>query len=218
MKILDVPKSGSANWQTASRNRYGQYLRNRSTPTNPQSSFQTAIRSKLSTCSTDYRSLTNDQRAGWASLGGEMHRTDPLGQDYTLTGFQAYASVNIIRVQCGLAVVADAPALQTPDSIASCTPTISDEEFSLAYTPTPLGAAEYLFSYCSPQRSQGRAYEGDCRLILVSAAAQASPFDILEEYTARFGVPVVSNRVFVEVRRAYLGFLSAALVVSKVVS
>ena len=147
-----------------------------------------------------------------------MHRTDPLGQDYTLTGFQAYASVNIIRVQCGLAVVDDAPALQTPDSIESCTPTLSAEEFSLAYTPTPLGAGEYLFVYCSPQRSQGRSYEGDCRLIEVSAAAQASPFDVLDSYQARFGVPVLNNRIFVEVRRAKLGFLSAALVVSEVVS
>ena len=147
-----------------------------------------------------------------------MHRTDPLGQDYTLTGFQAYASVNIIRVQCGLDAVADAPALQTPDSIESCTPTLSAVAFSVAYTPTPLGAGEYLFVYCSPQRSQGRSYEGDCRLILVSDAAEPSPFDILEGYQARFGVPVVNNRVFVEVRRAKLGFLSAALVVSEVVS
>jgi len=57
-----------------------------------------------------------------------------------------------------------------------------------------------LFSYTSLQRSAGRAFEGDFRLLAVSAAAAASPAVLTAAYTARFGVPIVGNRVFMAFR------------------
>jgi hypothetical protein len=57
---------------------------------------------------------TAGQRAGWADLGLSIVRSDSLGQLYNLQGDQVYASVNNIRVQCGLTPVADAPTHRYP--------------------------------------------------------------------------------------------------------
>jgi hypothetical protein len=218
MKILDVPQSGSLAGQTSSHNRYGQYRRTRSIPVNPSTAFQQTVRSRMQLNSAAYRNLTAEQRNGWIALGASMTRTDSLGQVYTLTGAQAHASINNTRLAAGDAVVTDAPGLTTPDPITLGTVTLTALVHTIAYTPTPLAAGERLFVFTSQQRSAGRSFENDIRLVHVSAAAAASPADIETAFNARFGVPVVGNRVFYSVSRYYLGFLSTPVATSAVVS
>lgn len=218
MKVLVPPQSGSQAGTTASRNRFGQYTRTRATPVNPGSSAQGLVRARMAANSAAWRGLTSAQRSGWMSLGQSMVRTDSLGQSYSLQGNQAYASVNNNRVLCGLSAVDDAPGLVTPEALLTATITLTAAAFSIAYTVTPLPAATYLAVFVSPQRSAGRAYESDYRFVKLSSAAQASPLAILTEYTAKFGVPVVGNRIFLSLVCINLGFESGALVTSAVVS
>lgn len=147
-----------------------------------------------------------------------MNRTDSIGSSYNLTGFQAYLSVRNNLVAAGDTALTDAPLYAIPDSILTVTPTIGVASFSIAFTPTPLGTGERIFLSASPQRSAGRAFEGDVRLIQVSAAAGTSPQVILTNYTARFGVPVVGSRIFVVVQRYKNGFLSPSLITSAIVT
>ena len=218
MKYLGDPRSGSYQSLTASRNRYGQYMRTRATPVNPGSTPQTAVRARLATLAGNWRGLSSTQRDGWGALGLQMTRTDSLGQSYDLTGLQAYMSVNANNLAAANAITADAPAKVQPDAILTLTPTAGAAAFSVAFTPTPLGAGERIFVFAGPQRSSGRTYEGDFRLLQVSAAAGTSPQDVLSAYQGRFGSPAVGNRIFVAVQRYDLGFLSASLVASCVVA
>lgn len=218
VKILIAPESGSLQGETASRNRYGQYRRSRATPVNPNSTAQGAVRARMSANAAAWRSLTDNQRAGWESLGGQMTRTDSLGQSYTLNGFGAYCSVNNNNLAAGNAVVSDAPGLLTPETLTTVVVTLTAASFSIAYTPTPLGAGERVFVYASPQRNAGRSFEGDLRLVHVSAAAAASPAVILTAYTARFGVPVLGNKVFLSLHNYVGGFRSGPFLTSAVVS
>lgn len=217
MKILDVPQSGSVAGVTSSRNRFGQYRRTRATPVNPNSSYQTSARGRLATNAAAWRDLSQSQREGWATLGESMLRTDALGQSYNLTGLQAYESVNNNRLIVGQAVVANAPALATPDAMLTVAVSATAAAVSVTFTPTPIGAAEYLFFYFSPQRSAGRVFESDMRWVANSEAAAGSPLDLISAYTARFGVPVAGMRIFLELRRYSAGFLSTALLTSDVV-
>jgi len=217
MKILNYPSSGSYQSLTFSRNRNGQYVRTRAIPVNPSSAFQQAVRARLSTAAQDWRELTALQREGWATLGEQITRTDSLGQGYNLTGFQAYVLINNNRLAAGDVKVSDAPAHLPPDPILSVTATITAATYSVAWTPTPLLAGEKLFASCSPQRSAGRTFEGDYRLILVSAAAAASPLVVFSAYTARMGVPVLGNKIFTSVQRYLNGFLSAPISTSTIV-
>ena len=218
MKILDVPQSGSVAGVTSSRNRFGQYRRSRAMPINPNSDYQGAVRNRLAANSAAWRDLTDNQRAGWESLGAQMVRSDSLGQQYTLTGFQAYCSVNNNKAAAGDAIVSDAPALAAPVGLLTATITLTNAAFSVAYTATPLSAGNRLFIFASPQRNAGRSYEGDYRLIAVTAAAAASPHNLLTAYTARCGAPVTGNKVFLSLQVYEGGFLGGPLTTSKVVS
>jgi hypothetical protein len=218
MKFLGDPSSGSYQGKTFSRNRWGQYLRTRAAPVNPNTSFQGTVRARMATNAAAWRALTALQRAGWTDLGISMTRTDSLGQAYSLNGFAAYCSVNNNLAAAGETLLSAAPAIQTPVALATATITLTAAAFSIAYTATPLAASTRLFSFISPQRSAGRSFEGDFRLIAVSAAAAASPANVFTAYTTRFGTPVVGNRVFLSLQAHLGGFLSGPLVTSAVVA
>lgn len=167
-----------------------------------------------------YRSLTTAQRAGWEGLGATITRSDALGATYTMNGFMMYCSLNNNNVAAGNAIVADAPAIATPATIltAVITLTAAGGVVSIAYTTTPLPAGARLFSYVSNQQSAGRSFNSNYYLLAVSAAAAASPAVLTTAYAAKFGVPVLGNRIFFSFATYLAGFLSGPLVTSAVVA
>lgn len=218
MKYLGQTQSGSDGGTTASRNRFGQYFRRRAVPVQPRTTFQLNQRARQSTNAAAWRALTDTQRAGWAALGLMMLRSDSLGTSYDLNGFLAYCSVNNNKLQAGDAAVSAAPAIVTPPDLLTATITLTNAAFSVAYTATPLGAGVRLFIRVSPQQSAGRKFNGDYRLIAVTAAAAASPADIFTAYSSRLGTPVTGNRCFLSLQTYQGGFLGSPFGVSQVVA
>lgn len=218
MKYLGDPSSGSYQGITASRNRFGQYKRTRATPVQPRTTSQLNQRARMSTNSAAWRALTDAQRAGWQSLGLTWTRTDSLGQSYTMNGFMAFCSVNNNLLSAGDAGISDAPTIVTPPDLLTATLTLTAASFSLAYTATPLATGVRLFIWVSPQQSPGRKFNGDYRLLTVTAAAAASPAVILTAYTAKFGVPVVGNRIFLNLETYKAGFKGSPFALSQVVA
>src|SRR3954467_9106497 len=218
MKFLGDPRSGSYQGLTASRNRFGQYMRTRASPVQPRTTAQLNQRARMTTNAAAWRGLTDAQRAGWLSLGLAITRTDSLGSSYDMNGFMAYCSVNNNKLDAGDAAVSDAPAIVTPADLLTATITLSSVAFSVAYTATPLAAANRLFIWVSPQRSAGRFFEGDYRLLTITAAAAASPANILAAYTAKFGVPVTGKRIFLNLETYQGGFKGSPFATSSVVA
>jgi hypothetical protein len=114
--------------------------------------------------------------------------------------------------------VSDAPAIVTPVDLTSATLTATSVALSVAYTATPLAAGVRLFIFVSPQQSAGRKFNGDYRLLAVTAAAAASPSNILAAYTARFGVPVTGNRLFLSLQTYQGGFKGSPFNISQVIA
>lgn len=218
MKFLGDPRSGSYQGMTASRNRFGQYMRTRASPVQPRTSAQLNQRARMTTNAAAWRALTDAQRAGWLSLGLSVTRTDSLGSSYTMNGFMAFCSVNNNKLDAGDAAVTDAPAIVTPADLVSATVTLTSVAFSVAYTATPLAAGVKLFVWASPQQSAGRIFNGDYRLLSVTAAAAASPANVLAAYTAKWGVPVVGKRIFLGLQTYSGGFKGSPFNVSQVVA
>lgn len=218
MKYLGDTQSGSRGGTTASRNRFGQYYRRRAVPVQPRSSAQVDVRARMANNAAGWRNLTDVQRADWKSLGDQITRSDALGQSYTFNGFMAYTSVNNNNQAAGNAVVSTPPTLTDPGTLASITLTLTNAAFSVAYTATPLGTGVRAFIFASPQLSAGRAFNGNYRLIAVTAAAAASPANILSAYSAIFGTPVTGNRIFLSVQLYLTGFLGAPFAINQVVA
>lgn len=195
--------SRSAGSTTAAHNRYGAYLRNRVIPTNPATSAQTAVRSALATISAAWRSLTSAQRAEWEAIAPSLVRTDSLGENYTLNGFAAYMSCWRNLVSVGSSGIASPVAYVPPASIATATITSEDTPtLSIAYTVTPLATGVKLMVFATRGVSPGKNFlpNGEYKLIFVSAAAAASPANVLSAYQAVFGTPVVGEKIFFKLK------------------
>ncbi len=218
MKYLGAPQSGSQANTTASRNRNGQYYRNRATPVNPRSVAQTTVRNRMSANASNWRTITDAQRAGWATLGAQVTRVDKLGQSYTLNGFQMFCSFNNNQLAAGLTVVSDATAIVVPPQLLTMIVTLTNAAFSIAYTATPLATGNKLFFYVSPPQSAGRAFNKNYRLLAVTAAAAASPANLLAAFTAKFGAPVTGERVFIRASIFLGGFVGMPLDVAQTIA
>lgn len=201
MKFLNQPQSGSYQGLTSSRNRFGQYFRTRATPVNPRTTFQTAVRGTFATLSATWRTLTDEVKAGWNSLGLQMSRKDSLGSQYNLTGQEAYVSVNSNLVNAGQTTLGTAPSLSTPDAVVIGDITVNSGTLTVAFTPTPVGANETVNLYGSPQRSPGVSFEKDLRLLMSGTLAQTGTLSAIGSYTARFGAPVTGNKIFFGLER-----------------
>lgn len=196
---------------TAARNRYGTYLRVKGIPVNPGTALQLARRAVLTNLSQRWRSLSELQREGWNTLGGLIVRTDSLGNQYHLAGSVAYVSINFYRQLAGVAIVDDAPALDTPAVVTSVTVAADSglDTLTVAFTPTPFATGQRLVVYASPGVSVGKTFLGHpgnyvgspglYRLMQVTAAAPTSPVDIESVWEARFGNMVAGTRVSAQI-------------------
>jgi len=112
--------SGKAGSTVASRNRNGSYFRTRVSPMLVRNPATEAVRASFTQNSQGYRGLTATQIQGWISLGAGITRSNSIGQPYTLTGLQAYQSVNRNLSTVGLDSLDTAPqqiAPQAPTAI-----------------------------------------------------------------------------------------------------
>jgi len=104
--------SGAIGSMVASHNKGGQYLRARTTPTNPGTAFQTAVRNAITTTSNRWvETLTPEQRLGWEVYGFNTTFRNRLGDTIQLSGIAAYNRSNSSRQQAGLAIIDDAPVV-----------------------------------------------------------------------------------------------------------
>lgn len=215
--------SRSAGSTTASHNKFGAYLRNRVMPTNPQSSFQTVVRGNFSDLSTGWRVLTDAQKEGWITLGEAFSRTDSLGQTYTLTGIQAYISVNNNMLTVGGTPVANAPAFQLPDNSAPFSVAAAAAAGTVALTFTPPDPGDFLLVYATRPMSDGRMFasRSEYKLVVVADESNTSPLSIGTEYVNRFGsiTGKAGEKIFFRlIRVSATGFASTPLQSSSIIA
>lgn len=195
--------SGKAGNTVASHNRFGSYLRTRIVPVNPNTPNQTEVRVDLEDLSEGWKALTAAQRAAWTSLGAQMERVDRLGQVYTLTGLQAWTSLNMSLRATGGTDLVDAPAMPgAPVAPTIGAITLDDAPTgTLAYTPTPIGAAVKIILEATRPVSAGKTFlpRSEYKLVQVSAADAASPINFSAAYIALYGAPPVGSKVFFQV-------------------
>ena len=69
--------------------------RKRVKPTNPQTSFQTRVRSLVSAFSSAWRSLTQDQMLSWNQLALQSFKSNVFGGKYHTTGHKLFIATNV---------------------------------------------------------------------------------------------------------------------------
>lgn len=99
------------NGSVMSKNRYGNYVRNKTTPVNPQTSFQQNQRARLSSVSQAWAGLTASARSAFAALAENHPFVDIFGDQRKLDGKAMFSKLSLNRLSAGQTILTSAPVL-----------------------------------------------------------------------------------------------------------
>ena len=193
---------GKLNGSVASKNRYGQYFRNKITPSNPQTITQVEQRARLAQFSRQWRTLTVAQRSAWNGAVSGWTRTNIFGDVVTPSGNILFNRLNLNIATAGGSSILLPPSpsdVATPESLSLAVSSVTPS-FDMTFAPTPVPADFTLVVEATPQLSAGiENANNKFRILSTVASAGASPVDLLADYTARFGTLQQGMKVFVRI-------------------
>jgi len=215
--------SGRLGASIFSHNRGGPYIRNGTIPTKVTSQYATNIKTILAARSAAWQGLTAAQRLEWVEYARQNPIQNRLGLQKTLTGHQAYISINHRLAQAGDTLLSVPPIGGPPDSLTSLSLSldIGAGDFKASFAATPLAADDRLWLQAAVLPSAGCTYIGNLlKLIKISDKAQATDYDFQADCEARFGALQVNDRITVvaSVFDSATGLLSNPLRASGTVS
>lgn len=198
--------SGSIAGTTFAHNRGGLYVRARSIPTNPNTTFQQAVRTTFGLLSNLWlNTLTEAQRAGWDNYASLVLIPDSLGEPRNVGGVGMYQRSNTPRIQAGLTRIDDAPSIfnlgdYTAPVIASITAPTS---ISLEFTDTDAWAndddAAMIILASRGQNPSRNFFKGPYRFAGVIEGDSVTPPTSPAAITSPFPL-VAGQRQFIQVR------------------
>lgn len=198
---LVVDGSGKIGGHVASKNRSGSYLRTKTTPVNPSTSYQQEARAVLGALSTQWGLLSSAQRDSFNSAVSQFAKTDIFGDLKNPSGFNLFVKLNSNLINSGQAQITQAPLKEEIpySAVTSCVFDVSDQSATLTFATTDLDGAK-IFVYATPTLSDGTTYaKNKKRLVGVyTVASQAVSFG--SDYTARFGSFIIGANIQVEAK------------------
>lgn len=193
---------GKLNGHVFSKNRYGNYVRNKVTPVNPSTVYQTTVRNRLGGISASWGGLTAAQRAAWNAAISSFAKTNIFGDIINPSGKTLHQMLNNELLICGIAAIVSPPVPVGVDALTSMSAAFAAGAQTATLTYAPAIAADHsLKIYATPGLSAGVSFvKSEYRLIEVIVAADVSPYAFSAAYIARFGaVPAAGLKVFVKV-------------------
>lgn len=151
-----VQMSGSIAGNVYARNRYGNYARARTKPTNPNTGNQQAVRSALNDMATRWaQTLTAAQRTAWNLYAASVNMTNKLGETINLSGFNHYIRSNVFLARNGLSLIDDGPTtfeLPEADPTFAIAGSEASQELTITFDDT--------FDWCDEDEAYMLIYQG----------------------------------------------------------
>jgi hypothetical protein len=202
MKILDIPQSGKRGLNVSQAGQFGQISRALAIPSNPRTPAQMGVRKVLTKVSANWRALQEPQRAAWVAAAKEAKSSSRLGQNGVLSGFLLFTKINCTLAQFGQAQVEAPPAHPQFPDLAPTNLVITNTGGTIALKLTcPADPGDNTIVRASVPVSQGRESYASFRILGMCPAPAQGSADITGIYTARYGVPPVGKKVFVQVNQ-----------------
>ncbi len=191
-----VQMSGSIGGDTFARNRYGNYVRARTKPINPNTARQITVRTSMAFLTQRWSAtLTAAQRTAWNLYGSSVTMKNKLGENTFLTGFNHYIRSNMIRKQTSTALIDAGPTvfeLPAQDPTYAITASEATQVVSNAFDvamdwATEDGAYIYFFQG-SPQTAQRNFFGGPWRISGALAGVDPGPLVSPKDRPAVFAI------------------------------
>ena len=109
MRTADGPQRGKRGKLVASRNRFGQYHRERGPHKNHRTPAQKRVRGNLSDLARLWNQLSEDRRVAWRARAREVRSRRSLGQSGPLDGPLLFKKLNTVLATCGHDLLLDPP-------------------------------------------------------------------------------------------------------------
>lgn len=191
------------NGSVLSRNRYGDYMRNKTTPVNPQTAFQLAQRAAFGNLSSMWRTLTEQQRQGWRDAASDFPVTDIFGDQMQLAGNSLFIALNRNLINAGVAPLTSAPlpeSTQLPSGVTVLvdSPDNPPERVQVSASVAAPANSEALV-YAAGNIPPGTNYVKNRYRLLGHATMDMSAEDFLTEFQAHFGSPQSGLRQFFKI-------------------
>jgi len=166
-----IQMAGSIAGNTFARNRYGNYVRAKTKPINPNTALQQTIRGIIATLTVRWsQTLTAVQREAWNLYASSVNMKNKLGEVIKLSGFNHYIRSNSIRLQASQAAVDDGPVVfELPDADPTFAITASEATQTISYTfddtlAWAIAVGGTLYKYMGqPQNAQRNFFAGPYR-------------------------------------------------------
>ena len=191
---------GKIGGQVASKNRSGAYMRTKVSPSNPQTSFQLAVRATLAALSSGWRSLSQAARDSWNGAVLDFQSTNVFGDVTTPTGKNLYTKLNANLISVGEAAISEAPspAAVVEAGIAISTNTSGPTDLQVTCSGLD-GAMKYQIVATAPVSAGKDFVKSEYRQIGTMDSGEPQPFDISTIYETKFGPTVAGKKVFVKI-------------------
>lgn len=193
---------GKLNGSVFSKNRGGAYVRTKVTPSNPSTSFQTAVRNRLAAFAQAFRSLTSAQISAWNAAVGNFTKTDIFGDVKNPSGVNLYIKLNASLDRVGVTDISvpPLPSAVEPVLTGSAVVDFGDQSVIVTFTPTPVPADTAFVIRATKQVSAGRKFLKNLLTdIAVVDAAGTSPSTISAAYIAKYGAVATGQRIGFEI-------------------
>lgn len=90
--------SGKLGGQVFSRNHYGNFVKNKVSPIQPNTVSQLNLRSIMASVTSAWESLTDSQRFEWSKFSESYPQKDRFGHTFYLSGFNFFRKINMVRL------------------------------------------------------------------------------------------------------------------------
>jgi len=175
--------AGSIAGNVFARNRYGNYVRARTKPTNPNTARQQVIRAALAQLTTRWSdTLTAAQRAAWDLYAANVAMLNRLGESTYLSGYNHYIRSNVPILRLGGTIVDAGPTtfeLPAQDPTLAVTASEATQQLTVAFDDTMDFDNEtggyLMLAQGSPQNPQRNFFAGPYRIYAAVIGVTGSP-------------------------------------------
>lgn len=191
---------GKIGGQVLTKGRSGAVIRNKVTPTNPNSARQSAVRAALASFSQAWKSLTQVQRDAWNAAVGNFTRTNIFGATVSPSGKNLYTALNTNLEKVNYNAITAPPV---PLPVVS--PNANNFVFTITGTTGEFdwdgaSANQKMYIQASPPVSPGITnISSKLSLIKVVSQATGGTVDLYADYVAVYGTPPVGQKIFLKV-------------------
>lgn len=192
---------GKLNGSVMSKNRSGSYVRNKVTPSNPQTSAQMLIRGIFSEITKGWSQLSEVARQSWENSVEAFQGTNIFGDVVKPSGKTLFQKLNQNLMISGQASVSvcPIPAELPYASVTSVTFDVSDESLEVVTAGNTTDCQ--LLVFATAPMSQGTKFvKNKLRKIGVYTGGNAFTADVYGDYYNKFGNLSLNDNVYIGVK------------------